>query len=152
MHGARRTEEAVAHRDSIGCATLLWLHTTHPVGPWPFDGVGWQGVLKTCFGSEAGDCVLLDGPDIKQKKTKNKTEKKINQKLEVARLALAKENQPFSKWISLRARSDNEWELAIKTPLCTLYTNVPTFPHTCFDMQIAMKEIWKHSCPLLTNT
>lgn len=58
---------------------------------------------------------------------------------------------PF-KWISLKSKSDNEWELAIKTPLCTLYTNVPTFPHTCFDMQIAMKEIWKHSCPLLTNT
>lgn len=46
-----------------------------------------------------------------------------------------------SKWISPKAQSDNEWELAIKTPLCTQYTNVPTFPHTCFDMQIAMKEI-----------
>lgn len=47
----------------------------------------------------------------------------------------------FSMRISLKAGSDNEWELAIKTPLCKLYTNVPTFPHTCFDMQIAMKEI-----------
>lgn len=75
-------------------------------------------------------------------------------KLEVTRFSPNRETQPFffSKWISLKSKSDNEWELAIKTPLCTLYTNVPTFPHTCFDMQIAMKEIWKHSCPLLTNT
>ncbi len=64
-----------------------------------------------------------------------------HQKLEVTRFCARQGESALFKWISLKSRSDNEWEPAIKTPLCTLYTNVPTFPHTCFDMQIAMKEI-----------
>jgi len=118
--------EAVAHGDWICAGSLLWLHTAHPVGPSPCD---WGRLIKLARFEE---------------------ERNLS-KLEVTRFPPAKENRPFFKWISLKSKSDNEWELAVKTPLCTLYTKAPTFPHTCFDMQIALKEIWKHSCPLLTN-
>lgn len=131
-----------AHRGGSGTQRLYWLcHTSvtsrntscRTTTLWLG---GWERVLKTC--SECGDVCGLSS-----------AHRQIIKKLQGLHPT---RKSAFSMWISLKARSDNEWELAIKTPLCKLYTNVPTFPHTCFDMQIAMKEIWKHSCPLLTNT
>lgn len=124
--------EAAAHGDCICAASLLWLHTADPVGPCA------SGTLMKSVPSKEENSLYL-----------RKLKQKRNHQNEFSRFPPPPRRiGPFS--------SGSLWSLKVimsgSLQCRHAHKEAPTFPHTCFDMQIAMREIWKHPCPLLTNT